>query len=287
MGLSSLGAAIGSAQRWPLTVVALTDKLINIAIFWLPLIGGTIFFGLASNVWTGGHKIVALWMIFVGAVLWLITLTFQIQIYIQTTVLQPQLELEPTQRSILTWNPLDSSMNIRGENDQFPPGHWRTPTFIVRNKSQISAQDIRIDWQAVKYDPVSLIANNSIFQTSQASFDSNSLVLSTPGGMSFQHPFEFSASLEKPFITPNRPAEIFLPLSIWNTAALFLISDLPVKSGERSQPYYFDLKLSWALPEGGKTQEFRVKATATSLTDLNAGPPFRALVEFSIEKPGQ
>jgi hypothetical protein len=42
------------------------------------------------------------------------------------------------------------------------------------------------------------------------------------------------------FITKS--AGIFVPLDIWNTAALYFIATLPSQVGARSEPYFFDLK---------------------------------------------
>ncbi len=89
-------------------------KLIDVAIFWLPLIAGIILGGLAPSVWYGGDKISALWMAFFGVALLLLTATFQIKSYIETTILQPQFEIiKPERKSVLTWNPpTDNSLNI-------------------------------------------------------------------------------------------------------------------------------------------------------------------------------
>jgi hypothetical protein len=61
----------------------MAEKLINVGIFWLPLVAGIILGGLSPSVWYGGDKIAALWMTFAGLVLLLLTATFQAQTYIQ------------------------------------------------------------------------------------------------------------------------------------------------------------------------------------------------------------
>ncbi|MET4371648.1 hypothetical protein ABIA99_004347 [Bradyrhizobium sp. LB12.1] len=77
----------------------MTEKLINVGIFWLPLIAGIILGGLSPSVWYGGDKIAALWMTFAGVLLLLLTGAFQIQAYIQSNILQPQFEVTPGKRS--------------------------------------------------------------------------------------------------------------------------------------------------------------------------------------------
>ena len=61
--------------------------------FWLPLVAGIILGGLSPSVWYGGDKLAALWMTFAGLVCLLLTGAFQVQAYIQSTVLQPQFEV--------------------------------------------------------------------------------------------------------------------------------------------------------------------------------------------------
>lgn len=259
----------------------MTEKFINIGVFWMPLIAGIILGGMSPSVWYGGDKIAALWMTFVGVALLLLTATFQLQSYITGTILQPQFEVfAPTDKSILTWNPpTDSSLNIKGENDNLPPGGWRVPTFTVKNSAPINAQDVTVAWSATKYDPATLTNNAAIMQGRQVSIANNLITLSAPGGVPFQNPLRFTASTDKPFITKS--AETFIPLDVWNTAALYFLVNLTGPAGTRSEPYFFDLQISWNIPDNAKPLRHRVKAVATKL----AAPVFQASVEFSVEKP--
>src|ERR1700752_4379648 len=108
----------------------MTEKLINVGIFWLPLVAGIILGGMSPSVWYGGDKLAALWMTFAGLVCLLLTAAFQVHAYIQSTILQPQFEIISQQKSLITWNPpTENVLIIKGENDQLPPGNWRVPTF--------------------------------------------------------------------------------------------------------------------------------------------------------------
>jgi hypothetical protein len=261
----------------------MTEKLINIGIFWLPLMAGIILGGMSPSVWYGGDKIAALWMTFFGIALLLLTATFQIQSYIQTTILQPQLELKPVQKSILTWNPpQDNSMNIRGENDDIPRGNWKVPVFAIRNTTPVNAQDVTIKWSAAKYDPSTLTANAPIFQDRGVSISSHAITLSAPNGIPFRNQFFFAATDSKPFIT--RSAETYIPLEVWNTGALFFLATLPAESGARSEPYYFDVEISWSIPENTKPARYRIKAVATNAKPAGAqSPALVATIEFFVE----
>jgi hypothetical protein len=107
------------------------------------------------------------------------------------------------------------------------------------------------------------------------------ITLSAPGGVPFQNPFQFSSSIEKPCIT--RSAETFIPLDVWNTAALFFLATLPSRVGERSEPYYFDLEISWNIPDNAKPARYRIKAVATNIKPHGTGPEFQASIDFSVE----
>jgi hypothetical protein len=259
-----------------------TEKLINVGIFWLPLVAGIILGGLSPSVWYGGDKIAALWMTFAGLVLLLLTATFQVQGFIQSTILQPHFEVIAQERSTLTWNPpVDNSLNIKGENDQLPPGGWKVPIFTIKNLTTINAQDVKVKWSAAKYDPASITANAPIFQGKQVAIANNLITLSG-GGVPHQNPISFSATIDKPFIT--RSAETFIPIDVWNTAALLFLATLPAQPGSRSEPYYFDLEISWSIPDNAKPAHYRVKAVATNSKPAGAQTPaFSATVEFFVE----
>lgn len=252
-------------------------------IFWLPLLAGIILGGLSPSIWYGGDKIAALWMTFAGLVLLLLTGTFQVQAYIQSTILQPQFEISPEQRSVLTWNPpVDNSLSIKGESDHLPPGHWKAPTFTIKNLTTVNAQDVKVKWSATKYDPATMTAHAAIFQGKQVTIANNTITLNG-GGIAFQNPFGFETTIDKPFIT--RSAETFIPLDVWNTAALFFVSTIPDQPGARSEPYYFDLEISWNIPDNAKPSRHRVKAVATRTNSVagNGSPVFQVTVEFSVE----
>jgi hypothetical protein len=260
----------------------MTEKLINVGIFWLPLIAGIILGGMAPSIWYGGDKIAALWMTFAGLALLLLTATFQVQAYIQTTILQPQFELAPQEKSVLTWDPpTDNSLNIKSEHDQLPPGGWKTPLFTIKNLTPVNAQDVKVKWSAAKYDPATITANAPILRGRQIAIANNIITLSG-GGIPHQNQIGFSTTIDKPFIT--RSAETFIPLDVWNTAALFFFSTLSDQAGARSEPYYFDLEISWSIPENAKPARFRVKAVATNAKPAGAQTPaLAATIEFFVE----
>lgn len=172
-------------------------------------------------------------------------------------------------------------LDIKAEDDQLQPGGWKVPVFTIKNKTPVNAQDVKVKWSAAKYDTAALAATASVFQGRQVSVANNMITLSG-GGVPFQNPLGFSATIDKPFIT--RSAETFLPLDVWNTAALFFLATMPPQIGARSEPYYFDLEISWSIPDNAKPASYRIKAVATNTTQSGSGfPAFSATVEFSVE----
>ena len=55
------------------------SKVFDLAIFWLPIIGGGVFWSFAGNAYYSGHKSHALWLGFGGAVCFLLLAAIQIQ----------------------------------------------------------------------------------------------------------------------------------------------------------------------------------------------------------------
>jgi hypothetical protein len=263
----------------------MTGKLINVAIFWLPLIGALILGTLVPFLWSGEQKIPALWVGFFGIVCLLLTGAFQVQDFIERRLLQPQLEIDsPVQRSLLKFDPRqDNSMNVRGENDVLPSDGWKVPTLTVKNTSPVYAQDVTLNWVAAPYDIKALVASNPDLVRSQFTTDGQSLKITSQNSIPFVHPFSFKSVMPLTFITKS--AGIFVPLDIWNTAALYFIATLPSQVGARSEPYFFDLKISWNIPDSAKVAHFRVKAVATNVQPLIPEKQgFLASVELTTEK---
>jgi hypothetical protein len=160
-------------------------------------------------------------------------------------------------------------------------GGWKVPVFTIKNLTPINAQDVTVKWSAAKYDPATITANAPILQGRQIVIANNMVTLSG-GGIPHQNPLAFSATIEKPFIT--RSAETFIPLDVWDTAALFFFSTLPDQPGARSEPYYFDLEISWSIPDKAKPVRYRVKAVAINSKPAGVQTPaLSATVEFSVE----
>jgi Resolvase, N terminal domain len=55
------------------------SRRMDIAIFWLPVVGGILLGGLAGNAWYGGDKILALWLTFFGLICFGLVAVLQIQ----------------------------------------------------------------------------------------------------------------------------------------------------------------------------------------------------------------
>jgi hypothetical protein len=128
-----------------------------------------------------------------------------------------------------------------------------------------------------------LIDSSPRFKTHRTNLTENRVTFgpeSGPGAF-FEHSLQWSATLPLPFI--SRENDVFIPLDVWHNAALFFIATLPDDPGARSAPFFFDVQVSWNIPEGGRPRLFRVQAIA-----VNSKPPgvttpvFLATVEISV-----
>jgi len=247
----------------------------ELAIFWLPLLAGVLVGGLSVAAWYGGDKTLAIWAGFIGVVCFLLTGTLQLQQHVWRVASQPNIRLlPPTAQYFLRWDPPKSyQMQI---NDHPTPmyGAWKVPTLKIRNSSSF-AQDGTIRWSTTPFEIKALIDSSPKFKAHRTILGENRLRLGPESGPGtfFEHLFQWSATVPLPFIT--RENDVFIPLDVWQNAALFFIATLPDESGARSAPFFFDVQISWNIPEGGQPRFFRVQAVA-----INAKPPGVTTPEF-------
>ena len=61
------------------------------AIFWVPLVASILLGGVAIAAWYGGDRTLAIWVGFVGAICFLLTMALQVQQHVWRTANQPKL----------------------------------------------------------------------------------------------------------------------------------------------------------------------------------------------------
>jgi hypothetical protein len=258
--------------------------MVEFAIFWLPLFAGLLLGGLAVGAWYGGDRTIAVWVGFVGIICLLLTAALQIQEQVWRTSNQPKLDLIPSSgSSFLRWDPPQSyQMQI---SDQLTPkyGNWKVPVFHIRNVGSY-AQDATVRWAAPPYEIRAVLDSSNRFQSQNFLLEENQLtLLPKPGvvGTPFTHPLEWSASLQIPFIT--REIDTFIPISVWETAAIFFIGTMPGQPNARSEAYFFDVEVKWNIPESNQPRLFRIKATAVNANAPGVSTPdFLAKIEFEV-----
>jgi hypothetical protein len=258
----------------------------NWAIFWLPLIAGILLGGLAVGNWYGGDKTLAVWVGFVGAVLFLLTAALKGQQYVWRVADQPKLSILPSgQRSYLRWDPPASyQMQI---NDVPNPdyGAWKVPALLkilVRNSGAV-AQDATIKWGVTPYEMQALIESSPRLKDNIILAESNRITLGskTTPSTPWMHSLEWSVSVPLPFIT--RETTAFIPAAVWDHAALFFIATLSDEPHARSAPFVFDAQINWNIPEGGQPKRFRVKVIAENAKLPNVPTPkFLANIEIEV-----
>lgn len=254
-----------------------------LAIFWLPLIAGLLLGGLAAAAWYGGDKTLAVWVGFIGAVCLLLTAALQVQQYVWSVANQPHLALVPSEQQwFLRWDP-PNSYQMQINNDPNPVyGAWKVPTFQIRNTGTV-AQDASIKWAVTPFQVDALIASSTRLKDQKVEVKSNEVRLAPQSGpgIAFLHPMEWSNTITLPFIT--RETTTFIPLSVWENAALFFIATLPDAPEAKSEPFFFEAQINWNIPEGGQPKRFRVKAVAKNakLAGVSA-PNFLSTIEFEV-----
>jgi hypothetical protein len=171
-------------------------------------------------------------------------------------------------------------------SDQLTPkyGIWKVPVFHIRNLGSY-AQDATVRWAAPPYEIRAVLDSSNRFQSQSFFLEENQLTLlpkpGVVGGTPFTHPLDWSASLQVPFIT--REIDTFIPISVWETAAIFFIGTMPDQPNAHSEPYFFDVEVKWNIPESSQPRLFRIKATAVNAKAPGVSTPdFLAKIEFEV-----
>jgi hypothetical protein len=182
--------------------------------------------------------------------------------------------------SVLFWD-----YKCLGGSGLFTPkyGIWKVPVFHIRNVGAY-AQDATVRWAAAPYEIRSVLDSSNRFQSQDFLLEDNQITfLPKPGvvGTPFAHPLEWSASLQVPFIT--RETDTFIPISVWETAAIFFIGTMSNQPNASSEPYFFDVEVKWNIPEGNQSRLFRMKATAVNAKAPGVSEPdFLAQIAFEV-----
>jgi hypothetical protein len=130
-----------------------------------------------------------------------------------------------------------------------------------------------------------LIDSSPRLKAHQVTLDGKNKILLQPktGGRGWIHELEWSVSLPLPFITRETPT--FIPLSVWNHAALFFLATLPDEPAARSKPFLFDAQIKWNLPEGGEPKQFRVSVVAINAKPAGVTTPeLLANIEIAVSE---
>ncbi|WP_156464289.1 hypothetical protein [Afipia sp. Root123D2] len=255
----------------------------DIAIFWLPLIGGLLLGGVAISGWYGGDKSFGLWIGFTGLILFLLVAAIQIQQFIWQNVNQPDIDLvASTQRAVLKWNPSKGeAFTMFNEGDQLPRGHWAVPKLKLKNKSTYNALDAKISWSVAPYDLRKLLESPSLQKKNIAVLPGSQVQVGNTI-------YDVTQRHDLPIIFITRDTDTFIPLNIWINAALFFAASLPPEPGSHSPTYFLDAVISWNIPDGGQPKRLRVKATATNMGPAGGlDDEFSALIDFEVEQRPQ
>jgi hypothetical protein len=255
------------------------------AIFWLPLVASILLGGVAIAAWYGGDRTLAIWAAFVGAIFFLLTMALQVQQHVWRTANQPKLILETLEdaHSFLRWNPPASFQMQINDQPNPPYGAWKVPIFLLRNTGGF-AQDATAKWGLTPFDVQAILDSSPRFRAVHVALQNDQVTFgpSNGAGTPFIHPLAWTSSVPLPFLT--REQQIFIPLNVLEYASLFFIGTLADAPGARSAPIFFDIQISWNIPESDVKKHFRLKAIAVNAkAPGSTDPNFLANIEFEIQ----
>ena len=110
----------------------------ELALFWLPVIGGILLGGIAWNAWYGGNKILALWLGFFGIICFMLVAVLQIQKAIQTD--GSGTDIPASKRSIV----FVEYSNLPAEVTDLPFGKGIAIKFMLKNLGDAPATITKI-----------------------------------------------------------------------------------------------------------------------------------------------
>jgi hypothetical protein len=117
-------------------------KIMDLAVFWLPIIGGILLGSVAVSAWYGGDKILGLWCAFAGLICFLLVGVIQIQQAISNPQIQKNSSTSDVDVKQLRAyvSPIDA--DISDATGAIPP----TMAVIIKNAGQTPAYDLT--WRA-------------------------------------------------------------------------------------------------------------------------------------------
>ena len=198
--------------------------------------------------------------------------------------------LPPEGRYKFKWDPVQNPrIDVRLDTNR-NPDVTNNAAFILRNKTNTVAYNISVIWKsetATSLEDLIKSPKLSKFRFDTDSTGTKFTLFALEG--SFVGPFlyylEDSPTQIVPVINIAKEAEIYFPLQFLPVTALYLITKMPSKLGETSDPFVLRVSLNWEAADGKKRRDYRVRVSATNAKATNADTPVaEGFLNFSLEE---
>lgn len=198
----------------------------------------------------------------------------------------------PHGRYRFTW-PAANMLNFYLRLDtQRNPSISNNPAFILRNRTNTVAYRVTATWKSETMMDLKSITQSSP-KLSKADFnisDTSILILPSPRlpktYLNFQYYLDDSPKQLISVIAKEE--EVYLPIQLWPSVAIYLVDKTPDIIGETSPPFIARVTLDWETSEGKRQRAYRVRITATSAKASSTELPLiDAFLNFSLEEISQ
>jgi hypothetical protein len=195
--------------------------------------------------------------------------------------------LVPKERYRFTW-PSSTGMSFYVRLDtQRNPVIWNLPTFALRNRTNTVAYRVSATWKSETAMNINEAVNASP-KLSRAEFTitDTSISIISKRDMPLPNFMYYLDDAPKQVIdVVAKEQEIFLPLQLWPTIAIYLVDRILDAIGETSPPFIARTTLEWETSEGKRQRSYRVRITATNAKASNSDLPIvDAYLNFGLEE---
>jgi hypothetical protein len=196
--------------------------------------------------------------------------------------------LPPEGRYKFKWDPVTNPrIDIRLDTNRNPDFN-NNPAFIVRNKTNTVAYNIAAIWKSETATSLEELIKLPSFSKFKFNMDSTGtkFTLFAPEG-SFAIPFSYYLEDSPTQIVPviAKEAEVYFPLQLLPVTALYLITKMPPKLGDTSDPFILRVSLNWETSDGKRQQDYRLRLSATNAKATDTDMPIaEGFLNFNLEE---
>jgi hypothetical protein len=196
--------------------------------------------------------------------------------------------LPPEGRYKFKWDPVTNPrIDIRSDTNRNPDFN-NNAAFILRNKTNTVAYNIAAIWKSETATSLEELIKLPSFSKFKFNIDSTGtkFTLFAPEG-SFAIPFSYYLEDSPTQIVPviAKEAEVYFPVQLLPVTALYLITKMPPKLGDTSDPFILRVSLNWETSDGKRQQDYRLRLSATNAKAADTDMPIaEGYLNFNLEE---